>query len=75
MAFQSLWHTHLWPAETRVESWVPRLVFPLPQIKGQESGGIPGQVENYRPERVNGGIFQAWGKSTGSRRELSTSEE
>lgn len=37
----------LWPAE-RLESWVRELVSPLPQKRGQESEGIPGQLENYR---------------------------
>lgn len=49
VAFPNLWNTLCVASrETRVESWGPELVSPLPQKRGQESEGIPGQLENYR---------------------------
>jgi hypothetical protein len=48
--------------ETRVESWALELVSPLPQEKGKESGGIPGQPENYRARREWMVVFSRLGK-------------
>lgn len=45
--------------------WEP--VSPLPQEKGQESWGMPGQVENYRAWRMDSGIFQACERAVGAR--------
>lgn len=40
-------HPFVASREDWVESWVPELLSLLPQKRGQQSGGIPGQLENY----------------------------
>lgn len=63
VAFPSLWHIHVVASrETRVESWVPELVSPLPQKRGQESEGISGQLENYRIGESGRWYFPGLGK-------------
>lgn len=40
-------HPFVASREDWVESWVPELLSLLPQKRGEQSGGIPGQLENY----------------------------
>lgn len=42
----------------------------MPQNKGQESGGMLGQVVRWKitePGRMDSGIFQAWERTAGAR--------
>lgn len=68
LAFQHVWHTYVWPAES--PGWSPGSLSqcPLcPRKKGRSRGNARSGGKLQSPERVDSGIFQGWERTLGAR--------